>query len=397
MKVLQINSVCGKGSTGKICVGISETLSKNSIDNKIFYFSGHSNYRLSEKISNDFYIKIQALKSRIFGNYGFNSGIVTKKLIKRIESYDPDIVHLHNIHGHDVNLEMLMAYLRDKRKKIVWTFHDCWPFTGYCTHFTLCNCNKWKIKCEKCPQTKGNTWFFDKSGNVFLRKKNAFSDLDLTIVTPSEWLAGLVKQSFLKEYPVKVINNGIDLNVFKPTSSDFRQRYGITEDKKIILGVAFGWGARKGLDVFIELAKRLPENYRIVLVGTDEKVDKLLSKNVISIHRTHNQSELAQIYTAADLFVNPTREDNYPTVNMESIACGTPVLTFRTGGSPECIDETCGSVVDCDDIDGLEREIVRICKEKPYSKTACLNHAQYYEDKKRFCECINLYKNILIN
>ena len=375
-------------------MGISETLSKNSIDNKIFYFSGHSNYCLSEKISNDFYIKIQALKSRIFGNYGFNSGIVTKKLIKKIESYDPDIVHLHNIHGHDVNLEMLMAYLRDKRKKIVWTFHDCWPFTGYCTHFTMCNCDKWKSECGKCPQTKGNTWFFDKSGNVFLRKKNAFSDLDLTIVTPSEWLAGLVKQSFLKEYPVKVINNGIDLNVFKPTSSDFRQRYGITEDKKIILGVAFGWGVKKGLDVFIELSKSLPEEYQIVLVGTNERIDMQLPKNIISIHRTHNQTELAQIYTAADIFVNPTREELLGLVNVETLACGTPVLTFDTGGSPECIDETCGSVVPCNDIVALKAEIERICKEEPYSINACLKRAELFDKRNTFLDYISLYSGI---
>ena len=180
---------------------------------------------------------------------------------------------------------------------------------------------------------------------------------DMTLVTPSRWLADLAGQSFLKEYPVRVIHNGIDLSVFKPTQSTFRAKYGISEEKKILLGVAFGWGERKGLDVFLELAKRLDDSYRIVLVGTDEKVDAQLPGNIVSIHRTNDQQELAEIYAAADLFVNPTREDTYPTVNMESLACGTPVLTFRTGGSPEIPDETCGAVVEKDDLDSLEREM----------------------------------------
>ena len=215
----------------------------------------------------------------------------------------------------------------------------------------------------------------------------------MTIVTPSQWLADLVKESFLKEYPVKVIHNGIDLEVFKPTSSDFRERYGIPAEKSVLLGVAFGWGVRKGLDVFVELARRLdPEKYQIVLVGTDEKTDKLLPENIISIHRTQNQTELAEIYTAADLFVNPTREENYPTVNMESIACGTPVLTFRTGGSPEILTEKTGSVVPCDDIDALEQEIRRICIEKPFSQADCLEHAKSFDMHQRFEEYVKLYE-----
>ena len=203
-------------------------------------------------------------------------------------------------------------------------------------------------------------------------------------------MANLTQESFLNEYPVKVINNGIDLLIFKPTPSDFRKKYKC-EDKFLVLGVAFDWGIRKGLDVFIELAKRLDDNYQIVLVGTNDEIDKQLPDSVISIHRTQNQTGLAEIYTAADLFVNPTREDNYPTVNMESIACGTPVLTFRTGGSPEMIGESCGSVVEYNDIGALEKEIKRICTEKPYSVDACLNHAKRFDMYERFEEYIKLY------
>ena len=316
-------------------------------------------------------------------------------MISEIEKFKPDIVHLHNLHGHNCNLMLLFNYLKTTTIKVIYTFHDCWTFTGYCTYFTLTGCEKWKETCFKCPQTKGNSWFFDKSKQLFVKKRELMSGGDLTIVTPSEWLAELVKQSFLKDYPVKVIHNGIDLNIFKPTESDFRKKYNISENKYILLGVAFGWGKRKGLDVFIELQKRLDKaRYQIVLVGTDDKVDKQLPKEIISIHRTQNQTELAEIYTAADLFVNPTREENYPTVNMESIACGTPVITFRTGGSPEILTEKTGVVVDCDDVDAMQNGIEEICEKQLFSGEDCIAQAKSFDMNERFQEYIDLYKTL---
>jgi len=393
MKIVQINATCGVGSTGKICVGISELLSLAGVENYIFYSDKSSGYKFGVKCSDSKYLKLQALKSRVCGNYGFNSQRATEKIIDELERIRPDIVHLHNIHGHDCDLETLFIYFKNTRTKLIWTFHDCWAFTGYCTHFAMMKCDKWKTGCFDCIQRNEYSWFFDKSSELFKKKKELFSGLDLTIVTPSRWLADLVNQSFLKGYPVQVINNGIDLSVFNIRPSTFRQKYGI-ENKKVILGVAFGWGERKGLDVFVALASRLSDEYQIVLVGTDDKTGKLLPSNIISIHRTQNQQELAEIYAAADVFVNPTREENYPTVNMESIACGTPVLTFRTGGSPEIVDETCGSVVDCDDVDALEKEIVRICEDKPYSEDACIKKAREFEQSERFKEYIKLYERI---
>lgn len=235
--------------------------------------------------------------------------------------------------------------------------------------------------------------YIDTSEKMYNLKKKWFCGIkDMTIVTPSKWLADCVKQSFLNEYPIKVINNGIDLSVFKPVESNFREKYNL-ENKKIILGVAFGWGYRKGIDVFSELSKRLGDDYKIVLVGTDPDTDSKLPENIISINRTDNQVELAKIYTAADLFVTPTREDNFPTVNIEALACGTPVLTFRTGGSPEIADESCGSVVDVDDFDGMESEIIRICTESPYSKEACLKKAKQYDKNNCFEEYIKVYED----
>lgn len=277
----------------------------------------------------------------------------------------------------------------------MWTLHDCWSFTGQCPHFTMEKCDKWRSGCGGCSQIRSYPdAFVDRTRFMWRKKQSWFTGVpQMTLVTPSQWLAGLVKQSFLREYPVEVIPNGIDLSVFKPRISSFRERYHISASKNILLGVAFGWGERKGLDVFLELAKRLDgAKYQIVLVGTDDSVDKQLPESILSIHRTENQQQLVEIYTAADLFVNPTREENYPTVNMESIACGTPVLTFRTGGSPEIVSPDTGSVVDCDDVDSLEKEIVRICQTKPYTEEQCLNRAAEFDQFRRFKEYIRLYE-----
>ena len=394
MKVVQINTTYGVGSTGRICVEISQMLNAKNIENYILYTQGEGDCTLGIKFAGSIYKKIQALKSRIFGNGGFNSNFATKRLLNELDRIQPDIVHIHNIHGHDCNLSMLFRYLKKKQIKIFWTFHDCWAFTANCPHFMMEKCEQWKIVCEHCPQIRRTSWFFDRSRTLYNRKKKLISGLDLTIITPSQWLADCVKESFLKDYPVRVIYNGIDLNVFKAIRSDFRTQNHITVDKKVILGVAFGWGKRKGLDVFVELSKCLPEQYQIVLVGTDSTVDKQLPNSIISIHRTQNQQELAKIYSAADVFVNPTREEVFGLVNIEALACGTPGITFRSGGSPECYDETCGSVVDCDDIDALEKEIIYVCETRPYTKEACIRKAKEFDKNTRYKEYIELYERI---
>ena len=393
MKIVQINATCGVGSTGTICVGISRLLTAEGIENYVLYSHRTSGYPLGIACSGGAYIRFQALKSKLLGNYGFNSRKATKKMIAQLERISPDVVHLHNIHGHDCNLELLFSYFRRKKTKLVWTFHDCWAFTGYCPHFTMARCEKWKTGCGGCVQRRGHSWLFDRSGTLYEKKRRLFSGLDLTIVTPSRWLAGLVGESFLGSYPVAVIPNGIDLEVFKPTPGDFRRRHGLT-GKKLLLGVAFGWSDQKGLDVFRALARRLPEDHRIVLVGTDGQTERGLSENILCIRRTQSQRELAELYTAADLFLNPSREENYPTVNMEALACGTPVLTFRTGGSPEIIDKTCGAVVDWGDVDAMEREIRRFFLERDLTDERCPKRAAAFDQGARFREYLELYEKI---
>ncbi len=378
MKLVQINATCGVGSTGKICTAVSELLDKKGVENYTFYVSGSTSDPHGRKYMAPLEIKLQALSSRILGNYGFNTYFSTKKLVKELEMISPDIVHLHNLHGHNINLNLLFSYFQAHPEiKLFWTFHDCWAFTGYCPHFTMAKCENWRTGCGSCPQKREYTWFFDRSKTLYHKKKALFTGLDLTVITPSRWLGELVKQSFFKDCPVKVIPNGIDLEIFKPTAGNFRERMGITE-KYMVLAVAFGWDAKKGLDAVLRLSELLDENYRIVMVGTNDSVDKQLPKNIISVHRTQNQRELAELYTAADVFINTTREENFPTVNMEAVACGTPVVTFDTGGSKEMLDATCGRAVPCEDIEAMKKQIVEICEKGILNREDCLLKAKTY-------------------
>lgn len=405
LKIAQIN-MFPYGSTGKIMLQIAKMAREYGYDVLCFATEPFSREGRHKQIKENGLIYYGSFYENTIHNYlgkllGLNgrfSYFGTKQLVNELKKFSPDIVHLHNLHSFCIDLPVLFKYLKNSRVQVVWTLHDCWPFTGHCAHFTIARCDKWKTGCYRCPQIKAYPKsYVDTSKCMYAYKRKLFTSVkNMTLVTPSEWLAGLVKQSFLKDYPVKVINNGIDLSVFKPIPNNFREKYGIPKDKFIVLGVAFGWGERKGLDVFIELSRRLEQNkFQIVLVGTDKKVDKQLPKEIVSIHRTQNQTELAEIYTEADLFVNPTREDNYPTVNMEAIACGTPVLTFDTGGSPECIDETCGCVVSCDDIDRLTEEIYRIYNQRPYNKEDCVRKAQSFNNQYKYEMYLKLYQNIL--
>jgi glycosyltransferase involved in cell wall biosynthesis len=254
----------------------------------------------------------------------------------------------------------------------------------------MIGCDKWQTQCESCPQKGAYSFFFDKSSYLFSKKKELFSGLNLTIITPSQWLKELVKKSFLGEYEVRVINNGIDLDVFKPSGSNFRDKYGV-KDEFLILGVAFNWDERKGIDVFSNLARNLSCDSRIVLVGTNENTRKLLPENVITIDRTENQQELAEIYSACDLFVNATREDTFPTVNIEALACGTPVLTFDTGGSTEIIDSTCGMAVEKNNTEALIKAIEYIKANRPFSEENCLRKSAEYNKNHKFKEYADLY------
>lgn len=394
MRILILNTVYAIGSTGKIVKQIAEKAEARNHRCMIAHRYREKGVAYSENtvaVSSWWDCHIHNRISRLTMLRGCFSRYKTYCFIKKAKRYNPDLIHLHNINGNYINLPMLFRYIKKSKVKVVWTFHDCWPLTGYCKHFDMIGCDRWKSGCGKCLQKERA--LIDTSSFMLRKKQKMLQGIsDLVIVTPSLWLAGLVGESYLQSYSIRVIHNGIDTAVFQPTDGDFRKKYALT-GKKILLGVAFDWGKRKGLDVFIQLAKRLPDDFRIVLVGTNDQIDAMLPQNMISIHRTNNQKELAEIYTAADVFVNPTREENYPTVNMEALACGTPVVTFRTGGSPEIIDETCGCSVEKNDTDALLEQVLRVCRERPYTKEACLKRAKNFNANDRFDEYIQLYED----
>lgn len=402
MRIVQINGGA-KGSTGKIMMGIADvaraqghevmcaspitTTNRDAGEDCGYYRIGTFNSR-----------RLNVALARITGFNGCFAWFETYKLLKKIDEFKPDIIHLHNLHDSYINFPMLFSYIKKHNVPTVWTLHDCWAFTGQCPHFTIVKCDKWKAGCHNCPQYKEYpASLYDNTKKMWQLKKKWFTGVkNMTIVTPSRWLARLAQESYLKEYSIRVINNGIDLNVFKPTQSNFRERYEIPADKHIILGVSFAWGYRKGLDCFVEMAEKLGEQYQIVLVGTDDEIDKNLPHNIISIHRTQNQKELAEVYSAANVFVMPTREENYPTVNMEAIACGTPVVTFRTGGSPEMLDDKTGKVVEANNIEVTEKAIKDICEKKGCNdEDYIVAYSKKFNMQKKFTDYIELYATVL--
>lgn len=340
---------------------------------------------------------LHILLARFFGIDGFFSIISTLSFIKRMEKEKCDLIHLHNIHGNYINYPILFTYIKKKNIPVVWTLHDCWTFTGRCPYFDMINCFKWKSGCCKCkyskdayPQSK-----LDNTRLMWLVKRKLFTNIKkCTLVTPSMWLSNLVHDSFLNVYSVETIYNGIDLNVFRPMKSDLRQRFGL-EAKKVILGVAFEWERRKGLDIFVELSKVLTNDYKIILVGTNDYIDKFLPSSILSIHRTQSQEELAQFYSIADVFVNPTREEVWGMVNIESLACGTPVVSFDTGGCPECVIPSCGAVVKKNDVECLVKEIDKICKQNSIKRENCLERAQVFDRNDQYRKYVDLYKKMI--
>jgi len=399
MKVLQINTVCGTGSTGRIAVDIHNMLLQQGHESTIAYGREEAvGCDSAIKIGNKVDLYLHVLKTRLMDKHGFGSKRATESLVEKIRDYNPDIIHLHNIHGYYLNIEILFNFLKEFNKPIVWTLHDCWAFTGHCAHFDYIGCNKWKTHCEKCPAKKSypKSIFLDSSYSNFENKRHLFTGLkNVVLVTPSQWLAGLIKESFLKNYHVMVINNGIDVNTFKPTPSDFRKRYNL-KGKFVILGVANKWTKVKGFQYFMELSKELSKDEVIVLVGLSKKQLETLPENIIGIERTNSVTELAEIYSAADVFVNPTLEENYPTVNLEAQACGTPVITFNTGGSIETIDDTTGFIVEKGDLENAIKIIRKIKSEgkEKYSESCIKRANKYYNKNDKFQEYIELYKNL---
>lgn len=394
-KIVYIN-LGNYGSTGKIISDISDLAEKKGAYTYKCYPQERYNVKSDNNdyiISNNLYLKINRKIAIYTGkNGGFNI-LATYKLLQYLKKISPDIIHLHNLHNSYINLNMLFKFIKNNNIKVVWTLHDCWAFTGHCAHYTLANCDGWRNECIKCEHYKDYPYgIFDNAHANYKRKKNMFCGIkDLIITVPSNWLSQEVSKSYLSEYTTCVINNGIDTDIFKPTKGDFVERYGL-QNYKVILGVSFDWTEKKGIDVFCNLADKLPEDYKIVLVG--ESQDKILPNNIIQIPRTNNRKELAEIYTSAYVFVNPTKEEVFGLVNAEALACGTPVITFNTGGCPEILDEASGYVCNANNEDEIIECLKKIEKRYPSSET-CRKRAEHFDYRLQYKEYIELYEKVL--
>lgn len=395
-----INSAKNYGSTGRI----TEQIAYKALEYGWLTFIAHG-YRYNRggeingfPVTGKYGEYAHLIKSYVTDGQGLGSEKETTHLIQWLSIINPDIIHLHNIHGYFINYKILFEFLIAKRIPIVWTLHDCWPFTGHCTYFDRIGCEKWKEQCNHCPQK--NTYpksMMDRSFRNYLLKKSLFTRVpNMTLVPVSDWLHGLVQKSFLSKYPIRTIHNGIDLGRFRPYETDFRKKSSL-EGKFVILGVADGYGQRKGLPDFNTISDQVGENTVVVMVGLSESDRKRVSPKILGMGRTSSQEELIGIYSAADVYINPTYEDNFPTTNIEALACGTPVITYNTGGSPEAIDEGTGIVVEKGDITGLIQAIETIrTNGKAFYAQACRKRAlQWFDKDKRFEDYLRLYEELL--
>ena len=398
LKIIQINTALNCGSHGRIVEQISRVAADRGFDTTIVHGARYLNKSQFADIQTTTKTRelLNGVRSLLFDAHGLGLKRVTKSLITKLKEMNPDIVHLHNIHGYYLNYKILFDYLAESGVPVVWTLHDCWSMTGHCAQFENYNCEKWKTQCHDCQYH--TDWYpksiIDRSSRNFELKKQCFTSVkNMTIVAVSHWLEGIVKQSFLSKYPIKVINNGVDLTSFRPSavSGD------LSSQKFIILGVASSWDDDKGIKEFVKLSQN--PDYKVVMVGVNEKLSKQLPDTIVKVANTNSQEELAKYYSMADVFVNPTYKDSFPTTNLEALACGTPVITYKTGGSPESVTPETGIVVEKGDFEQLCEAIKTIKNNgKSYYSASCTERAErFYNKDDRFKDYIDLYENILDN
>ena len=402
-KLLQINTVVNSGSTGKIAEEIGKIVIQNGWDSYIAFGRDEkpSKSKLI-KIGNNLDIKFHGLQTRLFDRHCLASRNATIDLVEQINKIKPDIIHLHNLHGYYLNIEILFNYLARNFIPVVWTLHDCWSFTGHCTNFDYVGCERWKTGCFDCPQKKTypSSYFNDRSKKNYSLKNKLFNSINkLTIVPVSDWLSKIISQSFLAEHTMKVIKNGIDIDVFSPADcNEIKKKYNLV-GKYILLGVAGIWSPLKGLSEYIKLNENLDSNYQIILVGLSSSQIKSLPKNIIGISRTESLKELAEFYSVADIFVNLSLEETFGLTTVEALACGTPAVVYNATAIPEIISPETGFLVEKGDIQGLINAIITIQKKgEKYYSLACTEHVRmFYNKNDRFMDYLKLYEKILAN
>lgn len=401
-KLVQITTLVNSGSVGRIAEEIGILAMNQGWESYIAY---GRNPRASAsnliRIGSDKEVKMHGIKTRLLDRHGFGSKKATQELVKGLKEINPDIVHLHNIHGYFIHIGVLFNYLSEANIPVVWTLHDCWTMTGHCVHFENIGCQRWKKECHDCPNKGGypTSILLDNSKSNFQRKKRLFNSVDnLTIVPVCDWLAHIVKKSFLQEKNVRTIYNGVDTDVFRPIvpSNSLTQKLG-TSGKFVILAVSNGWNETKGLKDILNLDACFDFPVQIIIVGVSPRQIKKLPSGIIGLERTESVEQLAELYSVADVLVNPTYQDTLPTVNIESIACGTPVITYRTGGSADVINEETGCVISVGDKEAMVKAVekIRVRGKNTYAES-CRNRAlTLFRKEDRFSQYIELYEELV--
>ncbi len=398
MKVLMINSLCGVRSTGRICTDLAVMLEQRGHETKIAYGRGtvpEKFQKYAQPIGSAGDMKLHGLKARLWDASGFGSKKATRQFIQWVEEFNPDVIHLHNLHGYYLNVELLFKYLRRCGKPVLWSFYDCWSFTGHCAHFDYNGCAKWQTGCQNCQFKKEYPKsFLDRSKQNYERKRRLFTGIpNLQLIVPSKWMAEMVSQSYMKDYPCHILPNGIDLAQFYPRENTVKETFGIGE-KKLVLGVSSVWHDMKGLAHMNRLAQTLDnEQYRLLLVGGNDK-NKWIDPSILRVEHTDSIAELCTFYTAADVFINPTLQETQGLTTVEAFACGTPAVVFNAGGAAECVDDTCGIVVPKDDTKALLDGIIRVCEEKPFTPEACCAKAEAYDKNTCYRAFMALYETL---
>jgi glycosyltransferase involved in cell wall biosynthesis len=386
--------VCGIYSTGRIVSDIYHFLKEQGHECCIAYGRGKApkdipTIQIGSKLS----VYLHALYSRLTDKTGFASKRATKKLIKQIKLYQPNLIHLHNLHGYYINLKLLFDYLKESKIPVVWSIYDCWSFTGHCCHYDYAGCERWLSGCHDCIQKKEYpaSVLMDHSKENYAFKKSMITSVNgLVLIPPTRWMYHQLKQSFLKDLPAVIIPSGIDVSAFLPIESDIRSRYGL-DNCYMVLGVTNGYNKFKGLEYYDFLADILPDNFRIVLAGIDSKHSYLFSRRILILPRTNDVKELAALYSAADVYVNFTLQETQSITNIEALACGTGVVTFDSGGCPECVDESCGFVIKRGDIQSFAKAVITTC-EQPFEEAACRRKAAFYDIHHLCPEYLKLYQ-----
>ena len=400
-KLLQINVSANWGSHGKIAEGIGEIAMSNGWESYIAFgrFANASQSKLI-KIGNKWEQRLHGLATRLFDRHGLASAKATTELVKSIEKINPDIIHLHNVHGYYLNYPVLFKYLSQSGIPVVWTLHDCWAYTGHCPYPILAGCSRWMSHCvPPCPLRKSflKSWIVDNCRKNFDIKKQCFNSIEnLYIVTVSKWLETEVKKSFLRNKNIRCIYNGVDISIFKPTEYGMLlMKHKIKKTEKVVLGVASIWEERKGLYDFYRLRQLLPSTIRIILIGLSAKQIENLPSGIDGVSRTDSQQELAAYYSMADVYVNPSQAETFGMTTAEAMACGTPAIVYDVTASPELIDEKTGRAVMLGDVKALGNTIIEIC-DKPLSPESCRERViQFFNKDKRYQDYMKLYEEIL--